>query len=760
MEDLQHSLPDDAQPPGNPDGPSGPGLQPAGRAIADMLRNVGRPVSTTMAAAGSDRESLQLKELLNAYQTALDKHAIVAITDRRSRILYVNNQFCAVSGYTEDELLGHPHSLVNSGHHPKDFFSGLWSTIARGEVWHGEICNRTKGGTLYWVDTTIVPMTGQEGRIDAYVSIRYDITKRKAAEQALQEEVVRRREAEALLTDVIETVPDGIAAFDTTDRLVFYNQAYANLYARSADAIRIGADFESILRTGFENGQYALPRKSEEASNAWLRARLRDHRNPGKRVVQELSDGRWIQIRERRSSSGYIVGTRTDITEIKRSESAIKFLAEHDPLTGLLNRSVLEPRLGEAIAGSRRGGIGGLLMVLDLDGFKQINDSMGHAAGDALLLAVAGRLTEAMRRPDTVVRLGGDEFAVVIPQITRKEDCADIARRLLSVIQRPVTIQRRTITPKLSLGIARFPQDGHNLEVLLRKADMALYRAKAEGRGTFRIYSRAMRAHAAQRRRQSNALATAIAAGRIDVALQPQFTLSDGVFAGFESLARWTHDGRPVSPTEFIPIAEEHGLIVELGRLVLDKTLQAVRNLRLKGFGSGTVAINIASAQIRHQGFVSMLETAVRRHGLFPQDIEIELTENILLDDNGDDLAICLRQLRATGFSIALDDFGTGYASLSHLGRFPINRIKIDRGFVSRMGYGQERAIIRALIGLAHALGMAVVAEGIETPEQLRQLQTYGCDFGQGYLFSPPIASPQVEAWCRNGLEFPASVAS
>lgn len=760
MEDLSlHHPPEDVYRPDGFDRPSSREGWPSQNVIVDMLRQCARHRPRTAVQHEAARESAPLKDLLNAYQSALDRHAIVAVTDRRSKILFVNSQFCAVSGYTEAELLGRPHSVVNSGHHPRDFFAGMWTTIARGQVWHGEICNRAKGGDLYWVDTTIVPVTDAEGRVEAYVSIRYDITRRKAAERALQEEVDRRRDAEALLTDVIETVPDGIAAFDADDRLVLYNRSYVNFYARSADAIRVGATFESILHHGLENDQYALPRKTEEARSSWFRARLREHRNPGRRTVQELSDGRWIQIRERRSASGHIVGTRTDITELKRSESAIKFLAEHDPLTGLLNRSVLARRLDETVANSRLNGTDGLLMVMDLDGFKQINDTMGHAAGDALLVTVARRLTEALRRTDTVVRLGGDEFAVIVPQLACREDIGEIARRVLAAVQRPADIQRHVVTPRLSLGIARFPRDGHRLEVLLRKADMALYRAKAEGRGTYRVFSRAMRAHDERRRRLADALAGAVAAGSIGIALQPQFTLAGGRLAGFESLARWSHEGRPISPADFIPIAEENGLIADLGLQVLEKSLRAIRDLRLKGLSTGTVAVNIASAQIRLPGFASMLEAAVRHAGLAPCDVEIELTENILLDKAGDQIARCLKQLRASGFSIALDDFGTGYASLSHLARFPIDRIKIDRGFVARMDGGQDRTIVRAIIGLAHALGMTVVAEGIETPEQLRQLQAYGCDFGQGYLFSPPLDPRMLEEWCRSSAS-PAGVAA
>ncbi len=706
----------------------------------------GEPAARETGAVG-----LEIGRLLcvfDAYQAALDRHAIVAVTDRAGRIIHVNDMFCAISGYERAELLGQSHRVVNSAVHPKEFFAQMWRTISGGDQWHGEICNRGKDGRIYWVDTTIVPLSNGKNRIEGFISVRYDITRRKATEAALQEEVERRRKAEALLVDVIETVPDGIAAFDDEDRLILFNQSYLRCFAQSKQAIRVGETFQAILAHGLENGQYALQKNTPEAREAWFRARLREHRNPGRKVVQALSDGRWIQIQERRSSSGYTVGTRTDITELKQSEAAIKHHAEHDPLTGLLNRSVLPGRLSEAVAASRRAGQSGVLMVVDLDGFKTVNDTMGHCAGDLLLVAVARRLASALRKSDTVVRLGGDEFAILLPHVGNRFTAESVAQKLLTAVQQPTTIQRRTLTPRFSLGIAVFPRDGSDAKTLLMKADAALYQAKAEGRGTYRVFSSGMRSKLEHRRKTAEALAAAVASDHIDIALQPQFELSDGSHTGFETLARWRRGGKLISPAEFIPVAEETGLITDLGWQVIRKTLQTIWHLRMDGFRTGSVAVNIAAGQLRLPNFPEMLNKMVVGAGLQPKDIEIELTENILLDRSGDQIASVLEKLRAMGFTIALDDFGTGYASLAHLSRFPVARLKIDRSFVREMcGKADAYAIVRATIGLAHSLGMSVVAEGIETEHQLARLRACDCDFGQGYLVSGPLEPTGLRAF-------------
>lgn len=701
-----------------------------------------------------DRASSKVKQIqaeFDAYKAALDQHAIVAMTDQSGTIAYVNELFCQVSGYSRGELIGQKHNVLNSGLHPRRFFADMWRTIAGGGLWHGEICNRSKEGDLYWVDTTIVPLLAPSGKIRGYVSIRYDVTRRKAAEAALSAENEKRREAEALLRDILEAIPDAVAAFDANDRLALYNDTFKRYYEASASIIELGVSFESILRFGVENGQFNIPKNTPGGREAWIVARLREHRNPGKRQLQQLGDGRWLQVRERQSRTGYVVGVRSDITDLKQAELVIKQQAEQDPLTGLFNRAVLVDRLTDALATSERSGRMGALMLIDLDDFKSVNDTLGHDAGDMLLLTVAQRCRDALRRSDTIARLGGDEFAIIIPNLSGVDDAVKVAEKILASVRQPIDIEHRNLNVGCSIGVALFPSDGATSRELLKHADIALYQAKARGRGISCFFDPALRDSVEQRQTTGDALRAALAAGEIDIALQPQVRLDDRTHVGFEALARWTLNGRPVAPAEFIPVAEETGLIVPLGLHVLEKSMATARLLRDRGYDPGPIAVNVAAAQLKQNDFARTVLSMLGRFRLPATALEIELTENVLLDRASDRISEALHELHHAGVIIALDDFGTGYASLSHLKRYPVSRLKIDQSFVREIQSDFGDAIIaRTIISLARNLKMSVVAEGIETEQQFQFLKAHGCDCAQGYLISRPIDRALVEGYLSN----------
>ena len=663
---------------------------------------------------------------LDAYKAALDEHAIVAITDLSGRITHVNQPFCAISGYTRDELIGQRHNIVNSGHHPRSFFVEMWRKIAKGGIWRAEICNRAKAGDLYWVDTTIVPFRNEAEKIDGFVSIRYDITKRK--------------QAEALLLDILETIPSGVAAFDEEERLILFNEAYRDYHAGIADKLTLGMRLEEIAELVVERGQVRLANTSPERKAAWKEARIRAFRRPTRPHTQHLADGTWLQVQERRSASGNTVSVRTDITELKNAEITIKKQAEHDSLTGLYNRSVLTDALERACERARRTGQSAALVIADVDGFKWVNDTLGHAAGDRLLIEIAGRLQGTLRASDIIVRLGGDEFAFILSRVSGHAAVEKLMKRVVRAVKAPLTLGSRTIEPRCSFGVCLFPEQVRSKDELMRNADIALYEAKATNRGGYRLFHAAMRRKLEERERMAARLKADIGAGRIDIALQPQISLADRRHVGFEVLARWDRNGKNVLPQTFIPVAEETGLIIDLGRAVTEKAVVAARRMRDNGFDYGVIAVNVAAAQLRMDDFVEQLAACLARHDIAPSSFEIEITENVLLDRAPEKIRSALVGLKQLGVLIALDDFGTGYASLTHLKQFPVDRLKIDRSFVrDSTSEAGDAAICKATIGLAHSLGLKVVAEGIETQEQFAFLASQGCDFGQGYLFGKPL---------------------
>ncbi|MDL2410556.1 EAL domain-containing protein [Rhizobium calliandrae] len=700
--------------------------------------------------AGEDDLQDVLAELAS-FRTALDPHTIVGITDRTGTITNVNDRFCQISKYSRLELIGAKHSLLNSGHHPPAFFQEMWRVISGGVLWHGEICNRAKDGSLYWVDTTIAPKMDGSGRICGYVSIRYDITQRKQAEKALNDENLRRERVEMLLRDIIETLPNGVAAYDENDRLILFNSGFKEYYRRAGSAIAEGRRFQDILEDAVACGEFAELSCRDDDWQNWINARLRTHRNPGRAFLQALSGDRWIKVQERRSASGYVVGVQTDVTDLKRAERQVKLQAQADPLTGLLNRRALIERL-TAILSSQRVERHSALVLIDLDGFKAINDMHGHGAGDTLLIEVGKRFRDNVRKSDIVARLGGDEYAVLLVDVGSKANAIRIVRKLLRSLESPVRLGRKSVRVSGSFGltIVRKSKAGTPLKVF-KRADIALYRAKHNGRSTYAVYSTDMERSIRQREAMIEALRRAIAQGEIQVAMQPQARFVDRGHAGFEALVRWQKDNQWVPAAEIVSLAEQSDLICALGRAVLAGTLNAMSEMKRKGFAPGKVAVNVAAAQLRNPNFAKELLDAVSAHGHSASEIIIEVTEGVILDRTSEAIGVTLNRLFDAGVKIALDDFGTGYASLTHLQRYPVSYIKIDRSFVRDVGHDHGcNAIVGAVTSLAHSLGMEVVAEGVETPSQYQSLLETGCDYAQGYLVAKPILIEEIDTYLLN----------
>jgi diguanylate cyclase (GGDEF)-like protein len=437
------------------------------------------------------------------------------------------------------------------------------------------------------------------------------------------------------------------------------------------------------------------------------------------------------------------VGTYIDITERKAAEERIAYIACHDALTGLPNRTVFREQLKRRLAEVRRGRGQAALLCLDLDRFKTVNDTLGHPAGDDLLCQIAARLRATVRDSDVVARLGGDEFAIIVPHLDHPHQASKLAERLIDAVGQPLDLGGHLVTVGTSIGIALAPGSGGTPETLFKNADIALYRAKTAARNNYCFYEAGMDTAVETRMRLELEMREAVMCDGFALHYQPVLRLSEDRIVGFEALMRWPHPTRGmIAPDEFIPLAEESGLIVPLGSWALHEACSEAASWP----GEFTVAVNVSAVQFQRPGLEQSVLSALEASGLAPHRLVLEITESVLVQD-AEAVIVCLHRLRNLGVRIALDDFGTGYSSLSYLRRFPFDKIKIDRTFIREIGDPGAAAIVRAVVGIATQLGATVTAEGVETSAQLEQVRREGCMDVQGYLISPPLPEKQAIAF-------------
>jgi diguanylate cyclase (GGDEF)-like protein len=531
----------------------------------------------------------------------------------------------------------------------------------------------------------------------------------------------------------LNNMTHGLSMFDASQRLIVCNRTYVQMYNLPKELAEPGVTLREIELYRKKIGNSALVSPEEVAATSGMDSALASAFN------QELADGRTIAVSQRPMADGGWVAVHEDITERRRAESKIAHLARHDMLTNLPNRLLFREHLEETFASAPLDSHCAV-HCLDLDNFKTVNDTLGHAVGDELLKAVALRLSQTLSSEEFVARIGGDEFAIV-QLVNSKEECGSLAKRVIQVVSQPYDIEGRHIVIGTSIGIAIAPQDGPTPEQLLKNADMALYLAKGDGRGTFRYFEQGMDKRLQARRLLELDLRKAIAKGDLELHYQPIIKLSTEKVCGFEALLRWKHPERGyIPPSEFIPLAEETGLILSLGEWIL----RTACSHAAKWPEPVSVAVNLSATQFKGRNIVQLALSALASTGLDPNRLDLEITESVLLEDEANTLTV-LRQLRELGIRISLDDFGTGYSSLAYLRNFPFDKIKIDRSFVADMLVRKDcRAIVQAVVGLARSLGITTVIEGVETREQFESAKIEGCDEGQGFLFSKAIPNSQV----------------
>ena len=573
------------------------------------------------------------------------------------------------------------------------------------------------------------------------ITLRNNIA-RMEAESALEDSL-------AILESTLESTADGVVVTTLTGDIVKYNQRFADIWKLPAligsfencDQL-VGYVFKQVTNeTGFVERTHAMYSVPFDLFEDEI----------------ELKDGRIIQrIGRPHYMGGEIVGrvcSLRDITAQKQHESQLTYLANHDALTGLPNRNLLNDRLSQAIAYASRSENQVALLFIDLDRFKYINDGLGHTFGDQVLIAISKRIPECLREGDTVARMGGDEFVVLLPAQKHEEDVVAVALKILDSIALPCLVDGRELLLGASIGIALYPRDGDDVDTLLKHADAAMYHAKAQGGNFFRFYKDGTDAHMSRHLEIAGQLQFAIARNELSMLYQPQFAIEQGRITGAEALIRWQHPTMGmVSPVEFIPIAEESNMILKIGEWVAETVIKQCKKWQSEGLPLHSVAINISARQFDYSDLPQMLSSLLNKHDLDPASftLELELTESMLMR-YPEQVIQTLNILKSMNFSISIDDFGTGYSSLAYLKRFPIHKLKIDRSFIMDTPDDlDDVAIASAIIVMAHELGMKVVAEGVETEAQLALLKSRGCDAIQGYLIGHPMKPQEFEALLKS----------
>lgn len=590
------------------------------------------------------------------------------------------------------------------------------------------------------ISYTVYPMPDGGG-----MATHEDITDREELSTRLKRQVElshaheeNLRIANLQFDRAINNMSQGLCFFDAAQRLIVCNDRYLDMYELQSDRVGPGTPLTAIVDMRFEAGSFPLMSRDEYID--W-RTKVAISAEPNDSIV-ELRNGRTFKIRHRPMPDGGWVATHEDITEQRQSEVKIEYMAHHDALTDLANRVLLNERLEQALGRRIHATEAVAVHHLDLDQFKAVNDTFGQHAGDRLLKIVADRLRALVRETDTIARMGGDEFVIVQAPIADPAQATALAQGIIGSISEPFDLDGHQTTIGASIGIAVGPGDGLIPDKLLRNADLALYRAKGGGRGTFRFFESAMDHQMQTRRVMEQDLRKALPSGEFELYYQPVVNLASNDIRGFEALIRWNHPKRGlVSPATFIPLAEEIGFIVPMGEWVIRQACATAA-----GWPDDLhVAVNISAVQFRSPGLMQVIVGALAASGLHPTRLEIEITETVLLHNREATLAV-LHQLRSLGIRIAMDDFGTGYSSLTYLQCFPFDKIKIDRSFVKNIADNASSLnIVRAVAALANGMGMTTTAEGVETSEQRDKIASEGCTEMQGFLFSRPLPAADIE---------------
>jgi diguanylate cyclase (GGDEF)-like protein/PAS domain S-box-containing protein len=678
--------------------------------------------------------------LFQSHLLASVEQAVIA-TDLNGKIIYWNPFAEKLYGWSAAEAMGRNIIDVTPSEATQEQALEIMDRLRVGHSWSGEFMVRHRDGTSFPIHVTDSPIRDERGQLIGIIGISTDITQRKKAEQELR-----------LAAMVYQALGEAIMVIDADNKIIAINPAFTNLTGYTEGEV-IGQSTELLFSCCKGKNFYDEMRHWLERIGRW-QGKIWERRKNGKEYLEWL---RIDTIYDEHGSAKHHIGMFSPITDQKLAEETIWRQANFDLLTGLPNRNMFHERLKHEIKTAARANLQLALMFIDLDHFKEVNDTLGHDMGDILLKEAARRLSACIRQVDTVARLGGDEFTIILGELDNSKNVERVARNILKKLAEPFHLKSETVYISASVGVTLYPDDAVEIDALLKNADQAMYAAKSQGRNRFNYFTPSMQ-HAAQgKMRMVNDLRSALARNQFQVVYQPIVELVTGRIHKAEALIRWRHPIRgQVAPSEFIPIAEETGMIIDIGEWMLHKVTRQAGRWRMTIDPQFQISVNMSPVQF-HDFSVSRgkwfddLRNSTQPRQSVSREINLEITENLLLEATPE-VTDQLVLFREAGIPVSIDDFGTGYSSLSYLRKFHIDYLKIDQSFVRKMkAKSDDLALCEAIIVMGHKLGIKVIAEGVETKEQCNLLAAAGCDYGQGYLFSKPGSARAVEACLKTG---------